>query len=68
MGNDKRTGQYVVFDQDLGGIKHARTIMRVPEPQKWSLDRIKEVSATPYSTHVPDVPEVTFREPSGQLK
>ena len=32
------------------------------------LDRIKELSATPYSTHLPDVPGVTFHEPSADAE
>ena len=33
LGIDQRTGQYMIFSDD--GIKLARTVVRVPEKEKW---------------------------------
>ena len=37
MGIERRTGQYIVYDKAHGGIRTARMILRMPEPQQWSL-------------------------------
>ena len=48
IGVDRRTGQYLLYDQAMGGLRHARTLLRMPEPQQWSLDMVKGVTATPW--------------------
>ena len=63
LGIDRRTGQYIVYDKDLGGIRPARTILRMPRPQQWSLDQVKSIAATPWSIHEPTVPEVIYHKP-----
>ena len=55
---DRRTGQYMIHVGD--GIQYARTVMRLPEPNKWEKDRLAEIKATPWSLHVPKDPEVIF--------
>ena len=64
MGIQRRTGQYIVYDKARGGIRAARTILRMPEPQQWSLEIVKDVSATPWSVHEPSTPEVIHHQPA----
>ena len=66
MRIDKRTGQYRLYDITMGGIRYARTLLRMPEPQQWSLDRVKEVTATPWSTHVKPESEVIHHKREGE--
>ena len=60
VGVDRRTGQYMIHVGD--GIQYARTVMRLPEPNKWEEDRLADIRATPWSLHVPKDPEVIFRD------
>ena len=32
--------EYVIYDKALGVTKHARTILRMPEPQLWCLKQV----------------------------
>ena len=47
LGIERRTGQYMVYDTGLSVIRHARTLVQMFEPQKWWIDRIKEMLTTP---------------------
>ena len=67
LGIERRTGQYVVYDKTMGGIRTARTILRMPQPQQWSLDAIRGIEATPWSIHEPNVPEVVHHQPSSDI-
>ena len=58
LGVEKKAGQFIVYDKSMGGIRHARTLVPMPKPQKFNLDAIREVAATPWSIHEPTVPEV----------
>ena len=51
LGFDRHTEQNVVFDAELGGIRHSRTLISLPDPQKVDVDKIAAVSATPWSLH-----------------
>ena len=51
LGIDGRTGQHILFDASQGGIQYARTLMRMPDAQKFDLDKIASVTATPWSIH-----------------
>ena len=60
LGIDFKTNQYILFDQNFG-IRMARTMMRLPDEQKFSAER---VDVTPQSMHhrEPREPQVTWRE------
>ena len=60
LGIDRKTGQYVMSSDD--GVKHARTILRVPDAEKWNRERLEKLTVTPKSLHVPREPEVIFKE------
>ena len=60
IGIDRRTGQYMLYSD--GKVKLSRTVIRVPESDKWSKDRLAEVKATPLNMHQPVAPEVIFKE------
>ena len=64
VGIDLQTGQYIFYDtSEKGGIRHARTLMRLLDPQKWSADLTAKVHVTPWAPYVERALEVTFREP-----
>jgi hypothetical protein len=44
------------------GIVYARTILRLPDDNKWSKEELAKIKATPWSLHVPSDPEVVFKE------
>ena len=46
LGIDRRTGQYILHSDE--GIKHARTILRIPGAEKWDPSLVQKVDA--YST------------------
>jgi hypothetical protein len=62
LGVESRTGQHVMFDPVQGGIRHARTLMRLPDGQKFDNDRAAAVSMTPFSTHAAERPKRVFAE------
>ena len=43
-------------------VKLARTVVRVPEAEKWSKDLLAAVRLTPMSLHQPRAPEVGFKD------
>ena len=60
LGIDRRTGQYIVHGEH--GIKFARTIIRLPDANKWNKEALEKLNVTPQSLHIPKEPEVVFRE------
>ena len=60
VGIDQRTGQYMIYSGDE--IKLARTVVRVPELEKWNKASLAGVSVTPYNLHVPKEAEVVFKD------
>ena len=61
LGRESKQGQHILFDGATGSVAHARTLMRLPNAQKWSAEAIAAVSITPWSLHEPSKPEVIFR-------
>ena len=47
-----------MYDKSMGGIRQARTLIPMPQPQKFSADAIREVAATPWSLHETSKPGV----------
>ena len=43
-------------------MMYARTIIRVPEANKWNKDSLAQLKATPWSLHVPPDTDVVFKE------
>ena len=58
LGFERRTGHFVVYDKAMGGVKHARTLVPMPKPLKFSVEAIQSVAATPWSIHEAERPEV----------
>ena len=46
-------------------IKYCRTILRLPDAQKWNPEALQNITATPWEIHAQDAvaPEVVFKEP-----
>ena len=45
-----------------GEVRLARTVVRVPESEKWNKDKLAAIRSTPLSMHQPREPEVVFKE------
>ena len=63
VGVDRRTGQYMIYSDE--GLKMARTVMRMPDANKWNREALAAVRATPWDLHASKEPEVVFK-PSGE--
>ena len=59
VGVDRRTGQYVIYSDDQ---RLARTVVRVPEADKWCKESLSAVRCTPWDLHVPREKEIIFKE------
>ena len=64
VGIDRRTGQYMIHGGD--GIKMARTIMRLPEANKFDKEELSKISATPFDLHRARDLEVVFKDKAAQ--
>ena len=51
IGVDRRTGQYMIHDG--GEVKYARTILRMPESNKFGRTELAKIAVTPWDLHVP---------------
>ena len=60
IGIDRRTGQYMVYYNDE--IKLARTVVRVPEVEKWEKEALAAIKVTPWHMHEARQPEVIFKD------
>ena len=52
----------MLFDLEKGLIAYARTLMRLPNVEKWHKDSIAALKATPYDLHTSKEPTVTFKD------
>ena len=68
IGVERRTGQYIVYDHNSETIQHARTIAQVPAPMRWSVEKVKEMSATQWKSREPTGPEVIQDQPADQAE
>ena len=60
LGMDRRTGQYTLYDGKE--IKLARTVMRLPDGNKWDKEALSAVNSTPWDLHRPRELEVVFKD------
>ena len=61
LGIDYKTGQYVFWaDND---IRYCRTMLRMPDAQKWSAESLATITGTPWDVHAREAaaPEVVFK-------
>ena len=59
IGIDRRKGQYMIHTGTE--VKYARTILRLPEVDKWNQKELAKVAATPWELHKPKNLEVVFQ-------
>ena len=45
-----------------GEVRLARTVVRVPELEKWDKDKLAAINLTPMSMHQSRLPEVVFKD------
>ena len=62
FGIEARSGKHIMYDPDQGGICPARSLMRLPDSQKFEYDRAAPVSAMPWSTHAAERPRRVLAE------
>ena len=62
MGIDLRTGQYILWNSQLKSIQYCRTLLRLPEVEKWNREQLSSVAMTPCSMHKESEPHVRFPE------
>ena len=61
LGIHRRTTQYVIFDVEEG-IRNARTVIRYPHPQKFSVEIAQKVKIGPPQLHVHVPRKAVFRD------
>ena len=52
-------GQYMISHNNE--IKYSRTILRLPDDEKWNRGMLQQLSVTPQALHVEPAPEVIFK-------
>ena len=60
IGLCKRTGQYRIFADGI--VKYARTVMRLPDGEKWNLKPLQDVNICPWHVHVSKAATGLFHE------
>ena len=65
IGMCKMTGRYLVWN-DVSVIA-ARSILRMPDVQKWNKDRVDAIAMRPYQLHKPVEPRVIFKEAADEI-
>ena len=60
IGIDRRTGQYMTHDG--GEVKYARTILRMPEANKFDRTELAKIAVTPWDLHVPREDAVVLKD------
>ena len=55
LGVDGKANQYILFDEEHG-VRMARTITRLPEPDRFCSEKVAAVSATPFTMKRPSEP------------
>ena len=62
LGICRMTGRYLIWDD--GVATAARTIIRLPDVQKWDKEKVAAVTSRPWQLHERKEPAVQFREPT----
>ena len=71
MGIDLRTGQYIRWDDKLLSVQYARTLVILPDVEKWSREKASNVAMTPWSMHKESAPDTRFPQreiPDGEVR
>ena len=58
LGKFVVTGQFKLCDDET--VVHARTVKRLPDSNKWSMEEVQAVRVTPWQVHKPSEPKVSF--------
>ena len=62
LGICRMTGRYLVWNGET--VAAARTVMRLPDVQKWDMKKIADVTQRPWQLHEKKEPAVVFRDPA----
>ena len=62
LGRDRQHGQHILYDNIAETICYARTVLRVPNADKFDSSKVAAVKVNPWSLHVPKQPDVVFRD------
>ena len=63
LGHDRMSIQHILCDAKTRSVAYARTIMRLPNAEKFNKEQLSDVSITPWQLHDPKKPEVVFKDP-----
>ena len=61
LGMNPKDNTYTIFDN--GCIETVRTVFRLPDCRKWSMDKVAAVNIVPFNIFKPREQAVQFREP-----
>ena len=62
LGRERKHGQHILFDGGSAAVAYARTVLRVPNAQKWKPTDIANVRVLPWSLHESRKPDVIFKD------
>ena len=62
IGVDARTGQHIFFDTATTTIRHARTLMRLPDVEKFAGTGVAQMSITPWASSATETPKAVFAD------
>ena len=54
----------MLYGKSMGGIRQARMLIPMPQPQRWSLEAVRDVAATLWSQHAASKPGVVKLDPT----
>ena len=54
----------MLYDKSMGGMRHTRTHIPMPQTQRWSLEAVRDVAAKSWSQHEASKPGVARLDPT----
>ena len=58
----------MVYGRSMGVVRYARTLLRMPEPQKWAVDMIRDMLTTPWALHESEAPGIIHHKSTTQVE
>ena len=62
LGVDLRSGQYILWDPKLAGLRNSRTLLRLPDVAKFDREKVADITITPWTEFHEPEPRVRFPE------
>jgi hypothetical protein len=58
LGFERRTGQYVIYDNEAKRSAYSRTPVHFPDKEEWKREKVDEIEIVPWDLHTRAEPEV----------